>query len=322
MIDIVCVFCNRDLEATMLQARSIATYFKQVDIGRIIYICNGPVDKSWHWVGDELSRRLGGIDVLLLRNDDLGVTTEDPKKGGWTTQQVLKLEVSRFVRTRYYIVLDAKNHFVQPVGLGQFIAPNGKVAATVKSLRGPNLDGLRFGLEYFSVPSANWQGTGLRGCTPFVFETGVVRDLIECLETKERASVVHTFFKHYGTMTEFLIYQAFLLYKGWDLLQVYEPGKQINLTIWLPQALDPVAFEESVTKAESGAVDMLSIHWLTAHVLSSAQRGRLCSLWLGRGLIDSICEGERVIEWQIDNTPDKDKPFLREQLDLHARTRP
>ena len=40
MIDIVCVFCGRDLELLRLQARSIGSYFERQGLGRVIYVWN------------------------------------------------------------------------------------------------------------------------------------------------------------------------------------------------------------------------------------------------------------------------------------------
>ena len=40
MLDIVCVFCNRDVSMQRLQARSIAKYFDRARLSRVVYVWN------------------------------------------------------------------------------------------------------------------------------------------------------------------------------------------------------------------------------------------------------------------------------------------
>ena len=90
MMDIVCVFCGRDLELLRLQARSIGLYFERQGLGRVIYVWNDTAALP-DCLQDELGTELHNIDHELVPAATLGVGRGAIETDGWTTQQALKL---------------------------------------------------------------------------------------------------------------------------------------------------------------------------------------------------------------------------------------
>jgi len=97
-----------------LQARSIARYVPRNLIKQIIVVENAPPALPDGW-RHKLKREYGSLADLVKFIPASQLAVMAPDIGGWFTQQVLKLAVADEVATDYYLILDAKNHFVFPL---------------------------------------------------------------------------------------------------------------------------------------------------------------------------------------------------------------
>ncbi len=152
--------------------------------------------------------------------------------------------------------------------------------------------------------------------TPFVFDTFVVRKMIATIEQKESCSLIEVFEKYPKQLfLEFFLYQAFIRYSGGILSDFYEPtglGKynscDLNVTIWDDVPARKPAFERCMTIVEAESrIKSFAIHWPAILHLSCAQRDRIFALWHSRGLIDSLAEASKILDWQIANLTDSDR---------------
>ena len=307
VIDVVSVFCRRDLRLQLLQATSIRRHFERSGFGRAVLVWNEPSAPPLG-LREELAARFADHPFELRTASDFGVTPDEITLDGWMIQQALKLLAVRDVSAERYLVLDAKNHFVHPSSSSDFVATNGKAIAPLRNLAAN--PSYRYCLQYAGLPAVGAHDVGIANETPFTLHTGVVRDLVAALEEREELPLGRVFLAHQHKMSEFLIYQAHFLARGLVLNDLYESGSNLAETFWVTTARDARSFDRSMQQLESARAKVAGLHWIAARALDKDQRARLCTLWLGAQLIGSRAEGEQIMEWTIDQASEGDRRFL------------
>lgn len=155
------------------------------------------------------------VKVIYLTDFEQNVTLYE---SCWFTQQALKLLVSNFISTKYYLVLDGKNHFIRPVSKFTLFDINNNCKPFMYR-EWHNKDMLNFFnncLNYFDVKFSDENGNEncyVMTITPFMFETHIVKSLLEFVETKEN-KLFFNFFVTSKMYTEFFLYFAFCLYSN------------------------------------------------------------------------------------------------------------
>jgi hypothetical protein len=116
-VDFVTVTFSRDFNLLKLQARSIVLYVPESFINSIILICNDSLENMERlktYILPEykhLAEKVKIIDSRTLYSHE-GIPEYSY---GWFPQQILKLRAYKLVTSKYYIVLDSKNHFIRPI---------------------------------------------------------------------------------------------------------------------------------------------------------------------------------------------------------------
>jgi hypothetical protein len=308
MIDVVSVFCRRDLTLQRLQARSIARYFERSGLGRILYIWNDTSEMPAA-LREELAECMDGIAFELLSASELGVDSAAIAIDGWTTQQALKLLAARRVVTDSYLVLDAKIHLVQSCSIRDFVAQDGRGIHLMEDLG--KSESYQYCREYFGVDPQMGACRGVLNVTPFVLKTAVVERMLVTFEQKEGCATAETFLAHQKKLSEFLAYQAYVLSERGKLSDLYQEARaRIEVVIWGPTAQDVDEFECSMELLELGSVKVGGLHWMACCIMSAGQRARLCELWLSRGLVASAEEGQETIDSVARNLTEGDWKYL------------
>jgi hypothetical protein len=116
-VDFVTVTFSRDFNLLKLQARSIVLYVPESFINSIILICNDSLENMERlktYILPEykhLAEKVKIIDSTLLYIHP----NSSFSNYGWFPQQILKLKAYKVATSKYYIVLDSKNHFIRPI---------------------------------------------------------------------------------------------------------------------------------------------------------------------------------------------------------------
>jgi hypothetical protein len=307
VLDIVSVFCRRDLAAQVLQARSIRRFMPAADIGRIFFIYNDTQDSS----GDALFHELATLlprQARIAHFSDFGVDAAGVERDGWTTQQVLKLEVSRMVQAENYLVLDAKNHFIAPTSRNDFISEAGRLFARVSEDR--DVAPLTYALNYLQVPTRQHPICGIWGHTPFVIKTAPARELVEHLMARDGQSLTRTFFNHHRKLTEFQLYQAFLPLCRQGLEKIYEDSAELGLTLWRGMAQDGRSFRAALKEVDKGQLKLFAVHWAAAVLMAQEQVNEVARFWLERGLVACVRDGMDILEWTRTHLSENDQAYL------------
>jgi hypothetical protein len=274
-----------------LQARSMATFLPQELVEEILVIDNSARGMPTATKANLLRgyEHLSHV-VRVLRPQQI---CQMPGAIGWRSQQVLKLCVASEISTERYVALDAKNHFVDRVGPELFEAPDGRPRTKVHSYEHhPFLPMLEHVLRYLDLDPAEHVGRFIATVTPFVFDSGIVRSMVQGMECRSRKSFAQEFVAN--ELIEFFLYAGWIIASGRSLEDVYQLDQASWPTIW-PGSADRDGVEEAIYLVGERHAAVLSVHRKALSHLDTESSRTLATYWAGRQLFSSVDEAEQFI---------------------------
>ncbi len=310
-IDFVTVVFAGELELLRLQARSIARFVEQGMVGKIILIINDRRESDLVAPLEALSREYGVLQthVEIVSPDKIFRWDVGPsgllarlkaaytrrrafipgerqsgwrRHRGWQLQQAMKLASVRKCVSEFVVILDAKNHFLAPIGLLDFVSETGNSLTYYEQIGDWQKRWFRDACKVIGIDPALADETRyMPSMTPFVVRRGFLGEVLDRVE--ERAGPVQVLF---GTkrdeVTEFaLIFAHCLACHG-----AIEPEFELGL--------EPAAFtvrggaaaftDDVIAQVESGASKVFGLHSGSLNDLNEAQRERISALWVDRKL--------------------------------------
>ncbi len=255
MLSFITVVYGRELGLLELQARSFSQFVPASLVQEIVVILNDlNLDKLRKKV--ELIRsaygphadklRILDPDELLKHKRKIGLSARvklispwllgrRPRAGGWRghkgwlTQQALKLSAARFVCANYSVILDAKNIWLAPMEITDFVANDGRAFANYfMGYAGKNQQAwFPPSLAAVGMPEDTPIDRTTSFLTPFVVPTEILLGCIYEIE-KVRGSVAAAFLLYKPNPTEFFTINAYILksYGHFDAIfsEGLEPG--------------------------------------------------------------------------------------------------
>lgn len=276
-----------------LQARSLARFAAPDLVERVIVIDNGDPLMS----RGARKRLIAAYGALSERVEVVpaGEVSQLPPASGWMGQQVLKLGISRLVETPWYVLLDAKNHLIRRVDVGDLLVHDGRARGGFHSYADhPLLPRLHHTLDYLDIErgaAEHFPPTS----TPFMMKTPDARAVIDSLEEKSSTSFAQEFVR--ADLSEFFLYSAFLLKRdgGWDAL--YDGVAIQSPTVWGGRA-SLSGVEEAIALVDDKDAPFFAVHRRALRRLDRAARERLADYWVARGVLDSRAEVRRFL-WRF-----------------------
>lgn len=260
--DLITVVYKNEVAMLPVQARSIVQYC--TDTPQTIYIVVNDLD----FVADYINPAWWEHhNVEIITRDQLGV----PDYGeGWDSQQLCKLVCGMHSTSKYTVVLDAKTWFIKPFSYTTFITPQVNVGLqTIQPVFQECWDWL---CEYFDIDSQ--QQPGPAG-VPYIFETQMLHNLKDYIESREQRSFVdwyceHSLYPH--LITEFLLYASFVYYTNqYKHYTTTNNWKPINIARG-----EHTVFEDKIQQMQHPDTLTVSIH---------------------RDVFDNL-SGEQLLAWQ------------------------
>ncbi len=313
VLDLATVVYRRELDLLRLQARSIDLFLAPEGIGRILVVVND-IDEDACAAGVEALRsdygrfadRLEVLrpDALLARRPaangprgprqrfrlwltrnrrryPAGVKSGWRGNRGWSVQQALKLAVARDGDSPFLLVLDAKNHFVAPVGLGDFVSPRGRARSRLDLPSERHRTWIAGSFRLLGVAPPVLSDPAPPTVTPFCVPRAT---LLGCLDVLERrVGPAEAFFaRARGDTSEFALIHAYVAGHcgGWQA--VFDPGLAPAASIHRKSDADDL--ERVLALVEGGAASTLSVHDSRRASLAPEFRRRLEAIWRDRGL--------------------------------------
>lgn len=322
-VDFITICYRTELPMLRLQARSMARFLDPEGVGRILVIANDEDEKAciagfetiradWGRYADRVEfvrgtslmpRRFRGPLDRLERLWVAGPrcrwrhlrdrATGKPRtvygwrlNSGWLMQQAFKLYAARLVTASHAVVLDAKNFFVAPVGVGLFVAPDGRARVAMVTPT-PKL-------RQWSEASAKRIGATLtrRDTMPESSTPVVIRaeDFRASTDRIERAvGPLESFFaRRSAHSTEFM-----MLYAatgggdaGWEsrFAPIEEPW------IYRLRATEPGVLSSKLAEREGQPEPILSLHRKWFFKIGTTDRAALARYLTARGLLANEAE--------------------------------
>ncbi|QIK65367.1 hypothetical protein G7072_02555 [Nocardioides sp. HDW12B] len=278
----VSVVFGPEVPLLRLQARSFAAFAHPDVVAEVIVLDNtagGMARKEQQALVADFG--VHGPSVRVLRGREV---MKVPATTGWRSQQVLKLGIAEQVGTPRYVVLDAKNHLVAPLGGDFFEAPDGRIrmglphSYAAHSLR-PSLERV---LTYLGL-DLSLVDRFTTTATPFVLDTATVRSLVEELGAPTGRSFAEEFLDH--DLTEFFLYSGWVRASGpWEELFDFQPVE--CPVLWPRNATEEGVAAVSWWVSERGT-PFLGVHRRALLRLDPAGLEALASMWADAGLFVS-----------------------------------
>jgi len=294
----VSVTFRDDLNLIRLQARSIARFVDPALIDRYIIIVNHAASDPVHaQTREAVLAEMQGFKkpVLFMTQTDLIRPAKDEE--GWRSQQVLKLMIARKLEGEAYILLDAKNHFVRPVGYSCFF-PEGR-AITRSYKPAPALQ--KFfdrTAAYYGLDPKMVAGDAMPATTPYILYTDWVRDLIDDIETHERCSLADFMLIKNTLVTEFFLYYCFMRAKNLPVADRYIIKKRMVVSLFTRYPEDEETTNRLIESVRDENIKVFGLHRRRIAQLTENQRRMISSLWMHNGLIATHAEVDEFLNPQ------------------------
>jgi hypothetical protein len=274
-----------------LQARSVRLFLDPNAIGEIIVIDNSARGMP-AGVRSALLSEYGSVAdaVRVLRSDDICAV---PGAIGWTAQQVLKLSVADQLSTDHYVVLDAKNHFIDTASSSLFVAPDGRARTTAHGYENHSLRPMfEHVLTYMGLEPKDYVERFTGTITPFTFDTTLVRTMMRDVERRRGRPFADEFVAN--DLTEFFLYSGWLVANGRSLDDVYEFQRGPWPTIW-PGSANGGGVDEAIRHAEERRSAGFAVHRRALARLDAHNSRTLAAFWTSKGLFATDADAEHFI---------------------------
>lgn len=219
MLDFVTITFSDSCETNLLKIQAYS--FKLVNkniINNIYILFNEPTHLFKAFVD------IFNNDILKLYPNDLrekikllslhDININDNSHSSWFSQQRVKIEISKFITSKYYVVLDSKTHFISQIDNDYFFN-NGKPILYFNTINNEMLSYYNNCFDYFGISCPTEKKMPkfkkIQTVTPFLFITYECLNLIKHIEDNEQLPF-GDFFMQQRKYTEFFLYYAFLAF--------------------------------------------------------------------------------------------------------------
>lgn len=219
MIDFVTLVYNHPIEIELLKLQAISfQYCESEFINKIFIFYNDSGNNNIEFLKDYYPKNLLSKVNIIYRDNIF----DKDSRSSWKNQQYFKLYISNYIESKYYVILDGKNHFIRRINLNDFIK-NDKPKLYMNN-PGEMIKYYRNCLEYFKIKNPfeykynddNSKAIGnniLLTTTPYIFITQQVKNMINYIESKEKKSFYDFFMKN-TSVTEFYLYSTYLIFSN------------------------------------------------------------------------------------------------------------
>lgn len=276
-----------------MQARSMDRYVSPDIVEEIVVIENTPPELPDGW-RERVAPEFGQFQNLVRFVRSREVADIPVDVSGWYSQQILKLKIAPLVRSRFYLVLDAKNVFVFPFGR-EHVDVTGKPRFRLKDFsEHPARHYLDSAAEYYGLSPIRHS---LPMVTPFFVPREIALELVAYVEAKEQRPFEQVF----PTLNtgEFLMIGAHVLSPGRRFEDIYDLSGHTYPVIWTELARDEAKVAEIISRIESGRLSVFAIHRNAFVQMSAASREKVVEFLIARGLLSHPEEGTQYISQNV-----------------------
>ena len=220
--------------------------------------------------------------IKLISLSDINMN--DTERSTWFSQQRVKIEISKFIKSQYYVVLDSKTHFIDKID-NDFFFNNGKPRLYFNRLNPEMLTYYTNCFDYFEISCPNGarlhEFKKIQTITPFLFITNECLNLINYIEQKEQIPF-GDFFIQQQKYTEFFLYYAFLTFTKKRGLYSYMAHKRQPIIIigrQAPKGHSYNSWEHKLSILQNFNISVLSLHRKSIDILDEKYKKSLLQFY-------------------------------------------
>jgi hypothetical protein len=307
-LSFVTVVYESEYPLAVLQARSLARYVQLDLIHEIILIDNSDQPMPAQWA-TEILNEYGPLRgrVRFLRAAEV---CKVPLTSGWHKQQILKLTVAFLVQSEFYVVLDAKNHFVWSPGRDFFVTSDGRPCVNAYSYQEHPLRAkLEEVMDYLGLRPAAYVNFFTATVTPYTMRTQWVRELVLDIGDGSASRFAQVFVAK--ELAEFFLYAGWLVRAGHDLSQTFLFHQRFCSVIWQDHCAES-AVQERIEVANETQAPLFSVHRIALKGMPVESCALVSAFWVRRELFQSEAAAQAFIErFRVNHSSHSTKSLLR-----------
>lgn len=292
MLEIVTVAYDPELAILLLQARSIRI-FSKCGILYTIYWNSKNKDFIRNNIVPALEKELSGCNIYwrVIHVEEILPANLIGNAPGRRSQQVIKLLASTRVMDSFYLVLDAKNHFIASFCRESFF-DNGKPISHRQNYSNS-------GFKEFIDVSASIMGVdalshdqALPTTTPYLMIRDDVSEMLRMVEEKfgNRFESLFLHDERFIHTSEFILYYSFIIKKYTEISSAYSIKDPLCVTFFRIGPSKPDAIEKSIAKIEAREVICMGLHERRVASIDPLLGRRFARVWRETGLMADDAE--------------------------------
>ncbi len=288
--DLVTVVFSADLRLLKLQARSIARFADPAMVGTLHVIVNDPCFRAVRriFLRDVLPE-YGAFKARVKLWDYRTLWPRRARKVGWRTQQALKLLAARVVETENFLILDAKNHLVRPLAIGELMAADGRLRSHMYRIHPGFADHFLRACAYFGYGRKPDLKIGLPTTTPYLMKRDIAQALMAEIEARENIAFPD-YFMESSVFTEFYLYYGYIVARYGDASVFYEQRPSPAATLFVGLANKPDESAELFKRLDNPNVYCMGVHREILQQANSQQIQLIKDTWARFGLVTDARE--------------------------------
>lgn len=271
------VVFEAEMRLLKLQLLSVDRLYNLSDISEYAIVINSgnpePIRVELRrFIQKSLSRELGE-KVTILSFEDL----VQGERAGYYDQQAIKLALGPYFAAQgqdYYLMLDAKNHFVRSASIADFLEGN-RPRAKRSQINGYWMPRVEKAFNALDVTIESAEGMMMPSITPYMINVGAVSGLVQELEARFNTRLLEALKQSQGT--EFLLYYAYLVKHG--LMGYYADAEVPNVTFFTVHPSTDEAFARLISIIENQRIVTLGLHRNRISKMTEPQRRDIQKVW-------------------------------------------
>jgi hypothetical protein len=292
-LSVVTVVFEAEVPLLELQARSIARHVPDGVFDEVMVIDNSRRGLS-PTAQQRIRAELGGhaARTTFATRDDLGVGGSSAT--GWRTQQSLKLMAARRLTSDHYVVLDAKNHFIERTTRADFFdartgLPHGGIHSFERHPLRAQLERVASGLGLDpAVAVERFTATA----PPVVLDRRVVDELVVDVGRGDPDRFPVEFER--AGYTEFFLYSAWQVARGATPDDLVSGRSLVSPTVWVG-ACGPGDVRAVLDRAARSETTTLAVHRRALAKLNRESVRSLVEFWTGHDLFETAADAESFV---------------------------
>ncbi len=211
---------------------------------------------------------------------------------GWRRQQSMKILISKLVQSKYYLILDAKNHFLRSSSTTDFVHEDGRMWSTRRKIDAPVNGFFWKSMRFCRLDPTLYREKAMPTVTPYVVRTDIVREIIEYVEKQCGVCFEEGFHAAGMDVTEFYLHFGYIIRYYSPIQNIYDFGDPLCASLFTRSPSTAEGFARVMKRLRSSSTLMFGLHRNRIGALSEAEQAMITRQWATSGLFDDVASAD------------------------------